>query len=78
MIDLCLKIMEMKKLLKVMFFLFAYLTCSMAMVPYRGCDSFGDVSRDGLRKYKKRVSKEGFISSGRKLVSGPSRSDCGH
>lgn len=69
--------MEMKKLLKVMFFLFAYLTCSMAMVPYRGCDSFGDAWRDGLGKYKKRVFKEGFLS-GRKLVSGPSRSDCGH
>ncbi|CAH2071199.1 unnamed protein product [Thlaspi arvense] len=67
----------MKKLLKVMFFLFAYLTCSMAMVPYRGCDEIGVVSRDGSGKYEKRVSKKDF-HSGRKLVSGPSRSACGH
>lgn len=61
----------MKKLLRVMFFMFVYLACSMAMVPYRGCDVIG------LGKKEKRVPKGDFLS-GRKLVSGPSRSDCGH
>ncbi|VVB07654.1 unnamed protein product [Arabis nemorensis] len=62
----------MKKLLKVVLLLFVYLTCSMAMVPYRGCDQIG-----GLGKYAKRVAKDDVLS-GRKLVSGPSRSACGH
>ncbi|CAL9237758.1 unnamed protein product [Arabidopsis halleri] len=69
--------MEMKNLLKVLIFLFVYLTCSMAMVSYRGCDVIGVDLGDGSGKYEKRVSKEGFLS-GRKLVSGPSRSSCGH
>ncbi|ANM68157.1 hypothetical protein AtNW77_Chr4g0284911 [Arabidopsis thaliana] len=69
--------MEMKTLLKVMFFLFSYLsTFSLAMVPYRGCDVIGVDLGDGSGNYGKGVSK-GFLS-GRKLVSGPSRSSCGH
>lgn len=64
----------MKKFLIVLFFVFVYLTtCSMAMVPYRGCDVIGV----DLGKKEKRVYKKGFWS-GRKLVSGPSRSACGH
>ncbi|ESQ38368.1 hypothetical protein EUTSA_v10029117mg [Eutrema salsugineum] len=67
----------MKRLIEVMFVFFAYLMCSRAMVPYRGCDVIGAVSRSGLGKYETRVPKEDFFS-GRKLVSGPSRSACGH
>ncbi|XP_023637625.1 uncharacterized protein LOC111830223 [Capsella rubella] len=65
--------MGMKKLFKVLvFFLFGYLTCSMAMVPYRGCDVIG------LGKSQKRVVNKEGLWSGRRLVSGPSRSACGH
>ncbi|XP_019090369.1 PREDICTED: uncharacterized protein LOC109128464 [Camelina sativa] len=71
------KYMEMKKLFKVLVFLFGYLTCSMAMIPYRGCDVIGVDLGDGMEKNEKRLNKE-FFWSGRKLVSGPSRSACGH
>lgn len=64
----------MKKFLIVLFFVFVYLTtCSMAMVPYRGCDVIGVNLGDGLEK-----NEERFYKKGRKLVSGPSRSACGH
>ncbi|CAN8246467.1 unnamed protein product [Cochlearia groenlandica] len=66
----------MKKLFKVLLFLFVYLTCTMGMVPYRGCDVVGVVSSNG--KYEKRVSNNEIFVKGRKLVSGPSRSACGH
>ncbi|KAF8109705.1 hypothetical protein N665_0093s0058 [Sinapis alba] len=67
----------MKKLLKVMLFLIAYFTCSMAMVPYRGCDVIGLVPGHGFGKHETSESME-KIYSGRKLVTGPSRSSCGH
>ncbi|CAA7042134.1 unnamed protein product [Microthlaspi erraticum] len=82
------KITKMKKVLGVVFFLMVYLTQSMGLVPYQGCNEVeekklesgltGEASRDDSGTYgQKRVSKEDF-SSGRKLVSGPSRSACGH
>lgn len=49
----------------------------MAMVPYRGCDVIGLVPGDGFGKHQTSEFKE-KIYSGRKLVSGPSRSSCGH
>ncbi|KAG2330460.1 hypothetical protein Bca4012_019950 [Brassica carinata] len=68
----------MKKLLKVMLFLIAYFTCSMAMVPYRGCDVIGLVPGDKFGKHEETSESKGKNYSGRKLVSGPSRSSCGH
>ncbi|CAH8389195.1 unnamed protein product [Eruca vesicaria subsp. sativa] len=54
----------MKKLLKVMLFLIVYLTCSKAMVPYRGSDV--DVIRlvpgGGLGKYERTESKKKIYS----------------
>ncbi|XP_033134851.1 uncharacterized protein LOC108869310, partial [Brassica rapa] len=72
-----LKYLEMKELLKVILLLIVYLTCSKAMVPYRGCDLIGLAPGGGLGKYETTESKEKMYS-GRKLVSGPSRSSCGH
>ncbi|XP_022565728.1 uncharacterized protein LOC111209938 [Brassica napus] len=72
-----LKFLEMKKLLKVMLFLIAYFTCSVAMVPYRGCNVIGLAPGGGFGKHQTSEFKE-KIYSGRKLVSGPSRSSCGH
>lgn len=66
-----------------------HLTHSMGLVPYQGCNEvsekklesglIGEASRDGSGTYdQKRVSKEDLSTWGRKLVSGPSRSACGH
>lgn len=61
-----------------------YLTHSMGLVPYQGCNEFaekklesglifGEVSRDESGTYDQKR-----VSLGRKLVSSPSRSACGH
>ncbi|CAH8356599.1 unnamed protein product [Eruca vesicaria subsp. sativa] len=41
--------MEMKKLLKVVFFLVTYLTCSLAMPTYHGCGPSGNVAEKTMR-----------------------------
>ncbi|KFK38045.1 hypothetical protein AALP_AA3G063000 [Arabis alpina] len=80
--------METKKLLKVVFFLVTYVTCSIAMARYHGCEDVakktmrtsmvGEASREEFGSYKERQKKVKNISSGRKLASGPSRRGCGH
>ncbi|VVA96653.1 unnamed protein product [Arabis nemorensis] len=77
----------MKKLLKVVLFLVIYLTCSIAMARYHGCEDVaektmrtnvvGEASRDEFGNYEEKQKKVN-MSSGRKLASGPSRRGCGH
>ncbi|XP_019099152.1 PREDICTED: uncharacterized protein LOC109132245 [Camelina sativa] len=79
--------MKMKKLLKMVFLLVAYLTCSIAMASYHGCDKaaekamrmsvVGEDSRDEFGNDEEKKKKVNFWS-GRKLVSGPTRRGCGH
>ncbi|KAF2548640.1 hypothetical protein F2Q70_00023906 [Brassica cretica] len=66
--------MDMKKLLKVVFFWITYLTFSLSMATYHGCGPCGEVSGNKFGNYKNKVK----FSLGRKLVSGPSRRGCGH
>ncbi|CAE5966305.1 unnamed protein product [Arabidopsis arenosa] len=79
--------MEMKKLFKVVFLLVAYLTCSLPMASYHGCNKvaekamrmsvIGEDSSDEFGNYKEKKKKVN-LWSGRKLASGPSRRGCGH
>ncbi|CAN6888477.1 unnamed protein product [Brassica oleracea] len=41
--------MDMKKLLKVVFFWITYLTCSLSMATYHGCGPCGEVSEKTMR-----------------------------
>ncbi|CAA7015938.1 unnamed protein product [Microthlaspi erraticum] len=81
--------MEITKLLKVVFFLVTYLTCSIAMARYHGCEDVAEkpmrtsmvkeASRDEFENYEeKKKKKKVNFSSRRKLASGPSRRGCGH
>lgn len=81
--------MEITKLLKVVFFLVNYFTCSIAMASYHGCEDVTEktmktsvVKEDSRYEFEnyeeKKKKKKVNISSGRKLASGPSRRGCGH
>lgn len=80
--------MEMKKLLRVVFLLVAYLTCSIPMASYHGGDKIaekamrmsvvGEDSRVEFGNNEEKKKKKVTLWSGRKLASGPSRRGSGH